>query len=143
MVRNPTKLADLANDSSDDDDDESNPPGLASTALFCLRVAKYDDSEESLESTSFEHTFATRSQIDSDEWKSRVQRIIDAAMESELDQLMIFADGGEAPRRKSVLNTIASKARKVLSRGRKGGVSFVFLRFFIVVDSECIKKIVV
>ena len=145
-IRNPTKLDDLANDSSDDEDESGGsgggPPGLTSTALFCLRVAKYNNNDnednDGRQALVFEHIVATRSQINSDELKSNIQTVIDDAMESELDQLMIFAeDGTGATRRKSVLNTIATKARQVLSRNRDhqkaGGVSVLVVLWSLVV----------
>ena len=64
----------------------------------------------------------------------KIQSAIDSAMENELDRLMIFADGDGGPQSKSVLSTIASKTKSILSSGKRVSLFFfcflVFLFFF-------------
>ena len=142
-IRTPTSLEDLADDSSDDSDDEGRPPGVSST-LYCLRVSKYKEeasgeiinvAETSSSLLLCDYIIACKKELHIMEWKMKIQCAIDSAMESELDQLMIFADGsdGSLPS-KSVLSTIASKTKSILSRGReqlRGSVSFQYISFLI------------
>ena len=135
-VRNPTRLEDLAKDSSDEDEVDSSNNSLkkvskksSASTLYCLNVSKFEDNEPETLPT-FQHIFATSSVLDCDEWKIKIQMVVDQAMESELDQLMIFADSDGPPKSKSMLSSIASKARSVLSRGREKRVSKCFLVLF-------------
>ena len=142
-VRSPTTLDDLADDSSEDDEDEmdknmlTKPPGVSST-LYCIGVSRYEESNnDASEGTSdqsvatFSQIFATRNMLDCDNWKVKIQSVVDSAMESELDQLMIFAEADGQPKSRSMLSSIASKARSVLSRGRDPRrVSLYFVHLF-------------
>jgi hypothetical protein len=127
----PTSLEDLADDSSDEDGSLPGPPGVSST-LYCLRVSKYRDEafdettlapsedDEASSSHTFERIIGCRTELEVSEWQMNIQSAVDSAMENELDRLMIFAadgDGGRQP--KSVLSTIASKTKSILSRGRE------------------------